>query len=73
MPKNSAQTTTLMGAQATRTIAGGQIVHVDLTFQDVPFVPANLLNAFTTQYGAGKVSMDTDDTQLGAYRLRIVP
>jgi hypothetical protein len=39
----------------------------------VPFVPANLLNAFTTQYGAGKVSMDTDDTQLGAYRLRIVP
>jgi hypothetical protein len=73
MPLSAAQTVTAMGADQTRNVAGRQVVTVELVYDGVSFVPANLLTALTTQYGAGKVFADTDTVAQGQYRLHIVP
>lgn len=73
MPLSAAATVTAMGADTTRNVAGGQTVHVELKYDGVSFVPANLLNALLVQYGAGKVFADTDTTSQGQYRLHITP
>jgi hypothetical protein len=62
-----------MGADQTRNVAGGQTIHVELKFNGLSFVPANLLAALTTQYGAAKVFADTDTTAQGVYRFQIIP
>lgn len=73
MPLTAAATVTAMGAETTRNVVGGQNVHVELKYDGVSFVPANLLNALLVQYGAGKVVADTDTTAQGQYRFRILP
>lgn len=63
-----------MAAQPTVSVKpteqSGLVVTVELNFQ-IPFVPADLLAALTTQYGAGKVFANTDTTAKNAYRLTI--
>lgn len=73
MSLTAAQTVTAMGAEPTLTSTGPLIVHVALEFTGLAFVPANLLAALTTQYGAGKVASEKDTTSHNAYVFRITP
>lgn len=73
MPQTAAATVTSMGADATRNVAGGQTIHVELKFNGLAFSPAALLSALTTAYGAAKVFSDTDTTAQGVYRFQIIP
>lgn len=74
MAKDQAATTTAMAAEPTlAAVKGGRVVSVNLIFDNVAFVPANLLTALKTQYGATKVSSDRDSTARGTYAFRIVP
>lgn len=74
MAKDSTSTNTAMSAEPTLPLVkGGRVISVDLVFDGLAFVPANLLNALRTQYGATKVSSDRDATARGSYKFRIIP
>lgn len=73
MALSAAQTVTAMAAQPTVATTGGLRVTVDLLFDGKSFVPADLLTALLTQYGAGKVFADTDTTAEQVFRFRVIP
>jgi hypothetical protein len=74
MAKDATTTNTLMGNEPTLpAVKGGRVVTVNLVFDNLAFVPANLFNALKTQYGATKVSSDRDAPARGHYNFRIVP
>ena len=77
----AAATVTAMAAQPTVNVKGGTdtspssglVVNVKLTYHNVAFVPANLLTALLTQYGAGKVASSEDTVALQEYAFDITP
>lgn len=77
MPQGKAAAKTDMQAtnlnpNATQAVAGGQVVHIALTFETGrnPAIPT-LLDAIETFYGAGKVTNDNDGAARSMYRLRV--
>lgn len=69
--KTDLQSTNL-NPNAQQAVAGGQVVHLALTFETGrnPNLPG-LIDAVETFYGAGKVSVDHDVSARGVYRWRI--
>jgi hypothetical protein len=80
MAMTTAQLTTAMAAQATRAVAGGLdsglVVDVQLRFVNgKSFIPADLLNALKTQYGAAKVLSPRDALSVegSTYHFDVIP
>lgn len=81
MPMTAAASITAMGALPVTNVASGSgeggdpVVHVTLKFRTtLAFNPATLMSALTTQYGAAKVSLTTDQINpLGPFEFDIAP
>jgi hypothetical protein len=77
MPQNKANATTDLAAAnlnpfGNLAVAGGQQVHISLTFENVSPDLDGLLTAIETKYGAGKVTNESDTATRGVLRLRVV-
>lgn len=78
MPLSPAATVTAMAALPTQNVASGNagaglVVNVKLSYANVAFVPANLLTALLTQYGAGKVFSGEDAVGQNEFSFTIIP
>jgi hypothetical protein len=77
MPQNKANATTDLAAAnlnpfGNLAVAGGQQVHISLTFENVSPDLDGLLTVIETKYGAGKVTNESDTATRGVLRLRVV-
>jgi hypothetical protein len=77
MPQNKANATTDLAAANLNpfgnvAVAGGQQVHISLTFENVSPDLDGLLTVIETKYGAGKVTNESDTATRGVLRLRVV-
>jgi hypothetical protein len=77
MPQNKANATTDLAAAnlnpfGNQAVAGGQQVHISLTFENVSPDLDGLLTVIETKYGAGKVTNESDTATRGVLRLRVV-
>ena len=77
MPQSKANMTTDLAAAGlnpygNQAVAGGQQVHIHITFENVSPDLDGLLTAIETKYGAGKVTNEADVGAMGVMRLRVV-
>lgn len=77
MPLTAAATRSQLADQARnprRQVAGtGEVIDVQLVFENKNFIPEDLFDALEAKYGAGKVTSDRDTMGLRKFVFRVKP
>lgn len=70
MPQSAAATETALDAQGTSAVAGRQVVHVELVFENVNWSPGAFYDTLNAAYGTVS-NLDDTVAERGPYRFLI--